>query len=56
LKTFGIKLSIRTTYQVDYSTDVLIANAIKAIKEMEKIEPVKVAYREDINRQLKKRE
>jgi type III restriction enzyme len=42
------KIKHRTTYQVDYSTDVLIANAIKAIKEMEKIEPVKVAYREDL--------
>ena len=42
------KIKHRTTYQVDYSTDVLIANATKTIKEMEKIEPVKVAYREDI--------
>ena len=42
------KIKHRTTYQVDYSTDVLIANAIKAIKEFEKIEPVKVAYREDL--------
>lgn len=38
----------RTTYQVDYSTDTLIANAIKSITEMEKIEAVKVSYREDI--------
>lgn len=42
------KIKHRTTYRVDYSTDVLIANATKTIKEMEKIEPVKVAYREDI--------
>jgi len=38
----------RTTYQVDYSTDTLIANAIKSITEMERIEAVKVSYREDI--------
>jgi type III restriction enzyme len=38
----------RTTYQVDYSTDTLIALAIKSITEMEKIEAVKVSYREDI--------
>lgn len=38
----------RTTYQVDYSTVTLIANAIKSITEMEKIEAVKVSYREDI--------
>lgn len=38
----------RTTYQVDYSTDTLIAIAIKSITEMEKIEAVKVSYREDI--------
>ena len=42
------RIKHRTTYQVDYATDVLIANAIKAIKEIEKIEQVKVAYREDL--------
>ena len=42
------RIKHRTTYQVDYTSDTLIANAIKAIKEMEKIEPVKVAYREDL--------
>ncbi len=42
------KIKHRTTYRVDYSTDVLIANASKAISEMDKIEPVKVSYREDI--------
>jgi type III restriction enzyme len=40
------RISHRTTYQVDYSTDTLIANAIKAIIAMDKIEPVKVSYRE----------
>lgn len=42
------RIKHRTTYKVDYSTDDLIANTIKAIKEIEKIEPVKVSYREDI--------
>lgn len=42
------KIKHRTTYQVDYSTDTLIAIAIKSITEMEKIEAVKVSYREDI--------
>lgn len=42
------KIKHRTTYQVNYSTDILIANAIKSIKEMENIEAVKVSYREDI--------
>lgn len=42
------RISHRTTYQVDYSTDTLIANAIKAIIAMDKIEPVKVNYREDL--------
>ncbi len=42
------KIKYRTTYQVDYSTDSLIANAVKAIMEIEKIEPVKVSYREDL--------
>jgi len=42
------KIKHRTTYRVDYSTDVLIANATKAISEMGKIDPVKVSYRENI--------
>lgn len=40
------RINLRTTYQVDYSTDTLIANAIKAITTMDKIEPAKVSYRE----------
>ncbi|HRN46681.1 MAG TPA: DEAD/DEAH box helicase family protein [Niabella sp.] len=40
------KINLRTTYQVDYSTDALIANAVKTITTMDKIEPVKVSYRE----------
>jgi len=42
------RISRRTTYRVDYSTDALIANATKAIAAMDKIEPVKVNYREDL--------
>lgn len=42
------KIKHRTTYQVNYSTDTLIANAIESITEMEKIEAVKVSYREDM--------
>lgn len=47
-KSLWDKIKFRTTYNVDYKTDELIANSIKAIKLMEKIEPVKVAYREDL--------
>jgi len=42
------KIKHRTTYRVDYSTETLITNSIKSINEMEKIEPVKVSYREDL--------
>src|SRR5258708_1037348 len=48
------RISHRTTYQVDYSTDALIVNAIKEIVAMEKIEPVKVSYREDLIGEEKK--
>lgn len=41
------KINQRTTYQVNYSTDELVENVVKAISEMSKIEPVKVFYRED---------
>lgn len=42
------KIKHKTTYEVNYSTAELAANAVKAIKKMEKIEPVKVSYREDL--------
>lgn len=42
------KIKHRTTYQVQYSTMDLIANCIKSIGEMDKIEKVKISYREDI--------
>ena len=41
------KIKYKTTYKVDYSTNDLIRNCVTAIKKMEKIQPVKVAYRED---------
>jgi len=47
-KSLWDKIKFRTTYDVIYKTDELIANSVKAIKKMEKIEPVKVAYREDL--------
>lgn len=42
------KIKHRTTYRVDYSTEALITNSIGSIQKMEKIEPVKVSYREDL--------
>ena len=42
------KIKHRTTYQVDYSTEELIINASKRLKNMDKIEPVKIVYREDL--------
>ncbi len=42
------KIKQRTTYQVDYSTQTLISNCLKSINEMDKIEPVKISYREDL--------
>lgn len=47
-ETLWKKISHRTTYHVDYESDSLIANCIKSIKAMDKIEPVKVLYREDL--------
>jgi type III restriction enzyme len=40
------KIKHRTTYRVDYSTPNLIATASNAIKNMERIEAVKIEYRE----------
>lgn len=42
------KIKQRTTYQVIYSTEEMIRNCIRSIQRMEKIQPVKVSYREDI--------
>lgn len=41
------RIKHKTTYHVDYSTTHLIANSIKTIREQEKIEPIKIQYRED---------
>lgn len=42
------KIKHRTTYQVNYSTEELIKNATKEISLMDKIEPVRVLYKEAI--------
>lgn len=47
-KALWDKIKFKTTYNVNYKTDELITNSVKAIQQMEKIEPVKVAYREDL--------
>ena len=47
------RIKYKTTYQVEYRTDSLIASCSDAIKKMDKVEPVKVLYVEtaaDINR------
>ena len=40
------RIKFKTTYQVVYSTDELITNCMKSIKNMEKIEAVGVTYKE----------
>jgi type III restriction enzyme len=40
------KIKYRTTYQVEYRTDELIENCVKAIVKMNKIEPITINYRE----------
>ena len=40
------RIKHRTTYQVHFTTDDLIANCVKAINKMDKISPVKILYRE----------
>ena len=42
------KIKHRTTYEVKYSTEELVIAAVKSIKKMDKIEPIKVSYREDL--------
>lgn len=42
------RIKYKTTYQVEYSTAKLIAECSEAVKKVEKIEPVKVLYREDV--------
>lgn len=40
------RIKARTTYSVEYSTEVLATQSIEAIRKMEKIEPVRISYRE----------
>lgn len=42
------RIKFKTTYQVQYATVDLIAASVKAIKQMEKIEPVQISYKEAI--------
>jgi len=42
------RIKFKTTYQVQYATEDLIAASVKAIKQMEKIEPVQISYKEAI--------
>ncbi len=41
-KALWERISPRTVFSVEYETGVLVSNAVKAIKAMEKIEPVRV--------------
>jgi type III restriction enzyme len=36
------RIKAKTTYSVEYQTDVLVANAVRAVRGMEKIKPVRV--------------
>jgi len=40
------RIKLKTTYSVVYSTEELITIAVASIRKMEKIEPVRVSYRE----------
>jgi len=40
------KIKPKTTYQVEYQSKKLIENCVSSIKSMEKIEPLKIRYRE----------
>jgi type III restriction enzyme len=45
-KTLLERISAKTTYSVEYQTEVLVANAVKAIKAMDMINPVRVRISE----------
>ena len=45
-KNLWERIKHKTTYKVEYKTETLIAVCSQSISEMEKIEPVKVLYRE----------
>jgi type III restriction enzyme len=40
------RIKHRTTYAVEYSTETLVQNAVREIKKMERIEAVRLSYRE----------
>lgn len=40
------KIKPKTTYQVEYKSEKLIENCVTSIKQMDKIEPIKIKYRE----------
>lgn len=40
------RIKAKTTYSVEYQTETLVANAVKAIKAMEKIQPVRIQVTE----------
>lgn len=40
------RIKFKTTYEVSYSTDELIAASVKAIKQMDRIEAVQISYKE----------
>lgn len=45
-QTLWNRIKSKTTYSVEYQTETLIANAVKAIKAMEKIHPVRIQVTE----------
>ena len=40
------RIKFKTTYEVRYSTEELIAATVKAIRQMDRIEPVQISYKE----------
>jgi type III restriction enzyme len=40
------RIKMKTTYSVEYSTEVLVKRSVEAIRKMEKVEPVRISYRE----------
>lgn len=40
------RIKYKTTYEVKYSTEDLVASCVKSIKKMDRIEPMSVSYRE----------
>ena len=45
-KALWERIAAKTTYSVEYQTDVLVASAVKAIRALEKINPVRVQIAE----------